>query len=513
MKTAEQLVVDSRSAKHLRTDHLLHNLERHAISSGMISFFSQCAQFVLNLASILILVRILDPADFGLVAMVTTVMGFLRVFREVGLSTATIQREGITPAQVSNLFWINVSISCAVGVIFAVASPVVAWFYREPRLIPVTLLLAVTFPLSGLTVQHTALLSRQMRFKALALVQVGSQSLGFATGIAMAWLGYRYWALVGMTLVTAGVTAILTYIAVPWKPQAPARQSGTRPLFHFGANLAAGGFVFSIARGADGLAIGRVFGTEAIGIYSRAGALLNRPLEQVLNAAESVLVPMLSRVQNQPDRYRSTFLNFFQAINLIGCVVCGVLLVLSRPVTLIVLGRKWEQAAIVFAGFCLSAMCGPMVTGATWLLSSQGRGKEMLRATLLISGMLLGSVLLGLPFGPAGVAFAASVLGVLVVVPVTYHLAGRNGPVTTADLWLVLWRCLPLWAVVCGATSLMYFASAGLAPIMQIIICAPVGLAAGVLFIWSSAPLRKTALGLINIRRELLFRECEPPSN
>src|SRR6476620_9839468 len=159
-----------RNEKHLRTDHLLSDLKGRTISSAVVTIIAQGAQFVLNLGSIMVLARLLTPQDFGLFAMVTTVMGFLRVFKDAGLSTVTVQREGITHAQVSNLFWINVAMSGTISVILIVGAPAIAWVYREPRLVGVTLVLSSTFLLSGLTVQHTALLSRQMRFMATAVV-------------------------------------------------------------------------------------------------------------------------------------------------------------------------------------------------------------------------------------------------------------------------------------------------------------------------------------------------------
>src|SRR5438876_1536049 len=179
--------------KHLRTDHLLADLKGRTISGAFITIAAQGAQLLLNLASIMVLARLLTPKDFGLFAMVTTVMGYLRVFKDAGLSTATIQRAGITQAPVSNLFWINVVMSGAIGLIFAASAPLVAWFYREPRLIPITVILSSTFLLSGLTIQHTALLNRQMRFKALALIQVGPILIGVALSVGMALPNYNSW--------------------------------------------------------------------------------------------------------------------------------------------------------------------------------------------------------------------------------------------------------------------------------------------------------------------------------
>ena len=181
---------------HFATDHLLTNLRQRTISSGLITAAAQGAQFFLNLAYIMVLARLLVPQDFGLFAMVTTVMGFLRIFQDAGLSTATVQRQEITHAQVSNLFWVNVAVGGVITLLVAASAPAVAWFYREPRLIGITLVLSITFVLTSSAVQHIALLNRQMRFGVIAMIDVVSMLAGYLTGIGMALSGYGYWALV-----------------------------------------------------------------------------------------------------------------------------------------------------------------------------------------------------------------------------------------------------------------------------------------------------------------------------
>ena len=150
---------------YFATDHLLTGLKERAVSSGVVTMVAQGAQFVLTLASTMVLARLLTPQDFGLVAMVTTVIGFFRIFNDAGLSTATVQREGITHAQVSNLFWTNVMLGVAISLLLAICAPVVARFYHEPRLVSITLALCLTFLFTTSTVQHMALLKRQMRLK------------------------------------------------------------------------------------------------------------------------------------------------------------------------------------------------------------------------------------------------------------------------------------------------------------------------------------------------------------
>ena len=367
---------DGAKDRHFDTDHLLANLRGRTVSSGFITVTSQGVQLALTLVSTMILARLLTPRDFGLVAMVWTVMSFLRVFKEAGLSTATVQREGITHAQVSNLFWINIAVSGFVSVLVAATAPLVAWFYKEPRLVGVTLALSITFFLAGSAVQHLALLNRQMRFKAIAVIQIGSILAGVLVGVGMAWENYGYWSLVGLNLTTNLVACLMTWPISRWRPQFFKRHSGTRPLFHFGANLTAGAFVYSLARGLDGLLIGRFCGAVSVGMYTRAAALLSRPLEQIMSPIQAVFLPALSRLQTRPDHYRQTFLQLYEAIALTSFLFTGMCFGLARPLTLVLLGPKWEAASAIFACFTFAALQYPLSNCATWLYASQGRGRD-----------------------------------------------------------------------------------------------------------------------------------------
>src|SRR5437773_7697887 len=122
------------NADHLRTDHLVHNLGERVRSGGFVTATAQGFKFVLTLVSAAVLARLLSPSDFGVVGMVLAVTSLLALFKEAGLSTATIQRESVTQDQVSNLFWLNVLFVALVCLLSIAAAPMVAWFYRDPRL-------------------------------------------------------------------------------------------------------------------------------------------------------------------------------------------------------------------------------------------------------------------------------------------------------------------------------------------------------------------------------------------
>ena len=494
---------DDHHQVHFRTDHLLENLKRHTISSGAVTMSAQGAKFLLNMGSTMVLARLLSPADFGLVAMVLTVTGFLRVFKDAGLSIATVQREKITHAQVSNLFWINIAVSAVSTLVLAAAAPLVARFYHTADLVMITLFLSLTFLISGSTIQHQALLKRQMRFKALAVIEVGSMAVGVGIGITMASLGFGYWSLVASTLAMETTGLILTWSLSQWRPQLPSRNSGIGPLVSFGVHRTAGDFILSIARGCDNLLIGRSYGSIAVGLYSRGSALLIRPLEQFLGPINAVFIPALSRLQSHPARYRSTFLRLYEAIAVGGFLFTGLSLALAHPLTMVLLGPKWEKAAVIFGGFTIAALCLPLAIVSAWLFTSQGRGRDMFITQVINSIAILISFLIGLPWGPIGVALAYSASNLIVRVPIYYYRAGRSGPVRTSDLWKVFFLHMPIWFVVFTVTWLMLGLTTHFKPILQVLICGPVGLLAGALFIFSFETHRKVVKHLIDTLLEL----------
>jgi len=493
----------STAEQHFATDHLLTNLRQRTISSGVVTAAAQGVQFFLNLAYIMVLARLLVPQDFGLVAMVTTIMGFLRIFQDAGLSTVTVQRQEITHAQVSNLFWVNLTVGSAITLLVAASAPVVAWFYREPRLTDITLVLSVTFLLASSAVQHVALLNRQMHFGVIAVIDVVSMLAGYLTGVGMALWKYGYWALVFANVVQVAIKLVLTWSFSRWRPRLPSRNSQTRHLLSFGANLTTGTLMYSLARGADNLLIGRFFGAAAVGLYSRGSILLMRPLQQFIIPINAVLIPALSRIQDQNDRYRRIFLEVIEAIALISFLFTGLFLALSYPLTLAVLGPKWEAAAVIFAGFTLAALAYPLTTASTWLFASQGRGKDWVLASSIASSLTLCSFLVGLPFGPVGVAISYSASCILIELPFVYYIAGRQGPVRRKDLWIGCLRHLPVWAVSCGTAWLAHTFLLDANPWMQLLLCSPVALLAGAAYIAVSTPSRRVAVNLFSTLRGL----------
>src|SRR6202790_3520783 len=180
----------------------MKDLKARAIRGGFEKLCSQGANFALRIGSLMVLARLLDPKDFGLVGMVTAFTGVLAMFRDFGLSSATVQRVEVTDDQVSTLFWINALVGAILWLLLVAVSPLIAAFYREPRLLWVTIVLAIGFFFNAVGVQHSAMLQRQMRFTALAIIDFIALLSGITVAIGMALFGFKYWSLVAMTTVT-----------------------------------------------------------------------------------------------------------------------------------------------------------------------------------------------------------------------------------------------------------------------------------------------------------------------
>lgn len=487
---------------HLRTDHLRQSLGRRAVSGGFLMAGAQAFKLLLNVTGVVILARLLSPQEFGLVAMAGAITANLGLLKGAGLSIGSVQRETVNHQQVSNVFWANLGLGVLLAVISIGLAWPVAWFYGDDRLTSIMLALSLTFVFAGATAQHQALLLRQMRLKARALIGVVAVLASVVVGCSMAWVGFGYWALVGMPLCLSGTAMVMTWSVSRWCPALPSRRSGVRSLLRFGIRLTTSDLIVRVARSTDTLLIGRFFGAASLGLYSRADALLSRPLEQVIMPMGDVFVPLLSRLQFDPERYRRTFLRAFGMLALISFPFTASLFALSKPLILVLLGPGWVDAAPILAVFTVMALCRVLWV-ATWLLITQGRGREYLRLSVTASALTVAAVFAGLPWGVLGVAVAISSTSLLIQLPLLYYMVGRSGPVSTTDLWRCFLDYLPVWVVVAAATAFTLVLVEDARPIMQLMVSAPVGLLAGGVSVLGLRRPRESVLNLISTVKTL----------
>ncbi|HEX8096767.1 MAG TPA: lipopolysaccharide biosynthesis protein, partial [Pyrinomonadaceae bacterium] len=421
--------------KHFRTDHLRAGLGRRTARGGALMMGSQGFKFVLNMLATVVLARLLTPQDYGLIGMVIVVTNFADLFRSLGLSAATVQKEDVSHAQVSTLFWINLAFGALTMLLTAAASPAVARFYAEPRLVPVTVAFAVTFLFGGLVVQHEAVLRRQMRFGVLATLELVSMLAGIVVAVVMAARGAGYWALVFNQLVLNFLYAAGVWLACGWRPSLPSKAAGVRSMLAFGGNITASRVLNFFARNLDNMLIGRYWGAQSLGLYAKAYQLLLLPLDQITGPLDGVVVPALSRLGDSPERYRRAYLRILEKVAMLTMPGIAFMIATSDWLVRVVLGPQWGETARVFAWLGLTGLLEPIGIAGGWALISQGRKGDILRLSLIHAPIAILSIVAGLPWGAVGVAAAYSTVGLLVRKPLVFWFVGREGPVRASDIY------------------------------------------------------------------------------
>ena len=437
--TAPDPKVDYFSSQSLRQD-----LKKKAVGGGLVTAAAQAIRLALGLVIVIpVLSRLLEVDDFGLLQMVVVFTGFAAMFVNAGMSTATVQREEITQQQVSNLFWIATSMGFLVAAVAASLAPLIAWIYGEQQLFWITVVLAISFVFSGLTIQHQAMLRRGMQFKALAAANLIAFVVGQGAGIAWALI-YRdqphdYWALVIAPVATAMVMMLTTWILCRWRPNLPRRHAGTRELAVFGANLTMFSFVNYFARNADNLLIGLVWGKTPLGYYERAYKLLLLPLQQIGPSFSAVVVPALSRLQGNTSSYKQAYFAAVRSLSWASIPIIGLLACTAEPFILFYMGAKWGPVVPLLQALLPAAWANCFIISSGWAFTSSGRVGQLLIWGAVHSGILLIVMLACVPFGVLTVAWGVSIAYVVLRVPGFYYCF-RGTSLRLRDLVAVLWH-------------------------------------------------------------------------
>jgi O-antigen/teichoic acid export membrane protein len=395
----------------------MKDLKQKTIQGGLARLCAQGANFSLRLGSLMVLARLLGPKDFGLVGMVTAFTGVLSLFRDFGLSSAAVQRTTVTDEQFSTLFWINIAVGALLGVVAVALAPAIAAFYHEPRLLPVTVVLAAGFLFNAAGIQHSVLLQRQMRFTALAVISVVSLIVGTAIAILGARAGYGYWALVAMTVTLPLIATIGFWLTTGWVPGRPHRQVGIRSMMRFGGTVTLNGLLAYIAYNSEKVLLGRFWGADAIGLYGRAYQLINIPTDNLNSAVGEVAFSALSRLQDDPSRLKSYFLKGYSLVLGLTLPITIACAFFADDLILLLLGPKWKDAAIIFRLLAPTIAIFALINPLSWLLVSLGLVGRSLKMALVFTPLIIGGYVMGLPYGPKGVAFAYSAVMMLCLIP------------------------------------------------------------------------------------------------
>lgn len=416
-------------ARLAETDSVRADLKQRSVRGALFVASGGAIDFLLRFISIAILARLLAPEDFGLIAMVTAVTAVVDGVKDLGLPTATMQRSDITDRQATNLFWVNAVSGGGFALLLCALAPAIASYYRESRLVGITMAMSTALVWSGLSVQHEALMSRQIKQGELAFIRVAANCLSIMVAVALALRGWGYWALVWREVVRSVVLAVGVWLRCPWLPGRPGRDAGTRGLLRFGRDLSLTYLLASLVANIDRLLIGRFYGPSPVGMYRQAQQLLLVPVEQLNTPIMGVAQPGLSALQREPDRYRRYYEKVTFLVTLATVPLGLFVTVYAREVTLLLLGPAWSGAVVFVRIFGVAAAIRPAVATSAIVLITRGESARYLWVAVIHSVVLTVFLLFGVRWGAEGIAVAHVATTVVLMVPKLYWSFART-PVT-----------------------------------------------------------------------------------
>ena len=403
-----------------------------ALRGSLVTGVSQAMKIGLQFLSVIVLARLLVPEDFGLVAAVGPVVAFVALFQNLGLQQAIVQRHDISDQQLNRMFWVMAAVGLACTAIVLAVSPLVAWFYGDPRMRDITIAAGVPLLLGSMAGLPLSLLNRHLRFGQLAMIDVANALFGFLAAATGAYYGLGYWSLLLGSAASAAVSLAVAWYWSRWMPGRPDFRID-RDIMSFGANLTGFNLANFFARNLDNILIGKYAGAIELGYYDRAYKLLLFPIQNIIAPLSRVMIPLLSRVQDDKPRFRELYLQTAWLLAFITVPGVAALTCTSEQVVNILFGAKWQAITPIFLWLGLAGVVQSVSNSTGWVFICQGKTKTLFRWGVYGSVTTIAAFIVGLPWGAVGVAAAYAISGYALRIPVLAVLLHRTGPISAYD--------------------------------------------------------------------------------
>ena len=375
----------------------------------------------LQFLQIAVLARILSPADYGIMAIVTVVLGFAAIFSDFGFSSAFVHRRDVTEAQRSSLFWLNVSNGIVLMLLVIALSPLLAVFFGgDKRLVPLIMLSSTTFVLSALGLQVRMASEKALQFKPVMIVEVTAALFGFAIALWAAWSDWGVYALVFGVISKACASAALAWIFLSggWRPALHLRLQDIKPFFGFGGALVVSNIINQFNLTIDLVLGGRILSAGQLGFYSVPRDLTLGQQFIVNRVINRIAFPLISELQTDIDRVRSIYLRTLNMTASTNAPLFIAVAFFTPDVVNLMLGPDWESSVAIWRILalwgCLRAVANPVGS----LLMGMGRTDLAMKWNFGLLFITPPLVWLGATyFGAEGIAYALLGLNVIIYIP------------------------------------------------------------------------------------------------
>lgn len=394
----------------------------------------QLVRQVVQLAISIVTARLLLPSDFGQVAQVVVITGLANQISDAGLGPALVQRAALEERHRSSVFWLQLSLGVLVTSAALLGAPFVAAFYGQPSLRRIALALAPAFLFSSMCTSQRALLTRAMRFRATATIDLASLTLSGGVCVTAAVLGAGVYSIVLQVVTLNVVTFSLLWTVGGWRPKRIFDRTAIAELLPFSGNLFGFNLLNYTVRNGDNVLIGRILGSTALGLYARGYSILLYPTRQISSVLGNVMFSSLSKLSHDRQRLKRGYLRAIGVIALVTFPLMSGLALVADDFVPGVLGRHWVAAVPIIRIFAILGIGESIFTTIGWIYQSTGRTDVLLRVGLLMGTVPLAGIVVGSLFGDVqAVAIGYAVSTIALLYPCVRIAGGLIG-MTFADM-------------------------------------------------------------------------------
>ena len=369
----------------------------------------------------IIMARILTPSDYGLVGMLSVFIAVSQSLVDSGFSQALIRKLDRSETDNSTVFYFNIAIGAFLYIILFLCAPLIANFYNEPLLIPLTRLISLSVLINSFVVVQRALLTIEIDFKTQAKASLVAAIVSGSVGISMAYSGFGVWAIAWQQLTSLSFNVGLLWVFSKWRPKWIYSWKSFKDLFGFGSKLALSGIINTLYNNISIIVIGKVFKASDLGYYTRAYQFASFPSSNLTGIIQRVTYPVLCTIQDDDERLRNVYRKFLRLSAFIVFPLMTGLAAVAHPFINLVLTEKWSFTADLLPIVCLGMMWFPIHAINLNLLQVKGRSDLFLR--LEIWKKIIGIVLLcaTIPFGLIALCWGNFLSSILSLVINTYY--------------------------------------------------------------------------------------------
>lgn len=384
------------------------SIKKKSVRGTVWSFIDNSSTMFLSFIIGIVLARLLSPADYGTVGVLSIFLALANTFVDCGFGNAIIRKKGYTQEDTSTAFFFNAGVGILVYLVLFLISPLVADFFKMPILKILLRVLGLVVFFNGLSIVQTAQFTAQLKIKTLMYVNVGTQIPMGLVGIYFAYQGYGVWTLVIQQVGSSVLKTILLWYLSKWRPSLTFKKESFNYLFNFGWKLLGANLMGTFFNEIYGFVIGRMMGASDLGLYSKAKQLANTPMTILNNVINRVVLPILVQTQGDKSQVRNVYSKLIQLVIFFVAPAYFLLVVIARPLINIIWTTKWSGTIVLFQIFCVGMIFGPISQLNFSLLQLLNRTDLTLKLEFIKKPVLLIILLVSIPFGVKGVVIGAS---------------------------------------------------------------------------------------------------------